>query len=242
MQFNVKKCKVMHVGSNNPRQAYTMDGQALVETEEEVDVGVTASKNLKPAAQCLKAARTAAAVLGQIARAFHYRDRHVFMRLYCQYVRPHLEFAAPAWSPWQEGDKECLERVQRKAVGMVSGLAAREYEDRLLELGMVTLEERRHQMDMAQVHKMLMGIDKVNTGALFKMANSHGRHTRNADAPLSLRQGASRLEVRKHFFTQRVVADWNRIPGEIKTLKSAQAFKKSYRELRSQRVHAAGAQ
>ena len=44
------------------------------------------------------------------------------------------------------------------------------------------------------------------------------------------------------YFKQRVVSDWNRIPGEIKTLKSAQAFKKSYRELRSQRVHAAGDQ
>jgi hypothetical protein len=219
-----------------------MDGQALLVTEEEVDVGITTSRNLKPAAQCQKAARTAAAVLGQITRAFHYRDRHVFMRLYCQYVRPHLEFAAPAWSPWQEGDKECLERVQRRAVAMVSGLAARDYEERLQELGLLTLEERRHQMDMAQVHKMLAGIDKVCTEDLFTMANSHGRHTRNADAPLSLRQGASRLEVRKNFFTQRVVSDWNRIPGEIKTLKSAQAFKRCYRELRSKRVHAAGAQ
>ena len=240
MMFNVKKCKVLHAGSNNPRQVYTMEGQALLVTEEEVDVGITTSRNLKPAAQCQKAARTAMAVLGQIARAFHYRDRHVFVRLYCQYVRPHLEFAGPAWSPWQEGDKECLKRVQRKAVAMVSGLAARDYDDRLRELGLLTLEERRHQMDMAQVYKMLTGKDKVNRERLFTMANTHGRHTRTADAPLSLRQGASRLEVRKNFFTQRVVADWNKIPGETKTLKSVQAFKSSYRNLRSQRVHAAG--
>ena len=35
---------------------------------------------------------------------------------------------------------------------MVSGLAEQDYEGRLLELDMVTLEERRHQTDMAQVH------------------------------------------------------------------------------------------
>ena len=97
-------------------------------------------------------------------------------------------------------------------------------------------------MDMAQVYKMLTGKDNVDTEALFTMANTHGRHTRNADAPLNLRQGVSRLEVRKHFFTQRVIADWNRIPGDIKTLKSAQAFKRCYREWRSTRVHAAGGQ
>jgi hypothetical protein len=56
-----------------------------------------------------KAARTAQTVLFQISRAFHYRDRHVFIRLYVQYVRPHLEFAVPAWSPWLEADKEVLE-------------------------------------------------------------------------------------------------------------------------------------
>jgi hypothetical protein len=31
MAFNVKKCKVMHLGFNNPGQVYTMRGQALEE-------------------------------------------------------------------------------------------------------------------------------------------------------------------------------------------------------------------
>ncbi len=56
-------------------------------------------------------------VLGQLARGVHCRDRHVIVRLYQQYVRPHLEFVSPAWSPWQEGDKECLEKVLKRAMG-----------------------------------------------------------------------------------------------------------------------------
>jgi hypothetical protein len=35
MEFNVKKCKVMHVGHNNKKHVYTMGGQQLEETEEE---------------------------------------------------------------------------------------------------------------------------------------------------------------------------------------------------------------
>ncbi len=52
--------------------------------------------------------------------------------------------------PWQDGDKDCLERVQKRTVGMISGLAGRTYEEKetLKELGIVKLEERRHQMDM----------------------------------------------------------------------------------------------
>ena len=70
-----------------------MNGQELQETEEEVDIGVMVTKDLKPAGQCQRAAKTAQTVLGQQARAFTYREWHIFMKLYVQYVRPHLEFS-----------------------------------------------------------------------------------------------------------------------------------------------------
>jgi hypothetical protein len=127
MQFNIKKCKVMHLGFNNEEHTYFMDGHQLEVTEEERDIGVSVMKNLKQAAQCKKAARTAQVVLSQISRAFHYRDRNVFLKLYVQYVRPHLEFASPVWSPWLESDKELLEKIQKRAVNMVSGLKANSY-------------------------------------------------------------------------------------------------------------------
>ena len=81
-----------------------MNGIRLEVSDKERDIGVTTSDNLKPAQQCKKAAQTASAVLAQITRAFHYRDRHVFLSLYQQYVRPHLELAVAAWSPWTQAD------------------------------------------------------------------------------------------------------------------------------------------
>ena len=56
MAFNVAKCHVMHVGKNNPRHKYHMQGEALKTTEEERDIGVTVTVNLKPSRQCQKAA------------------------------------------------------------------------------------------------------------------------------------------------------------------------------------------
>jgi ribonucleases P/MRP protein subunit RPP40 len=90
MAFNMKKCHVMHVGRNNPRATYTMNGTQLQVTRSERDVGVIISDDLKQAEQCKKAAQTAGTVLGQIHRAFHYRDRHTYVGLYKQYMRPHL--------------------------------------------------------------------------------------------------------------------------------------------------------
>ena len=139
MEFNIKKCKVLHLGHSNVNHVYTMAGEELGCTTEKKDVGVAVTADLKPSAQCARAARTAAAVLGQITRTFHYRDRNIFVRLYKQYVLPHLDFSSAAWSPWTIGDIETLEKVQKRAVAMISGLAGRTYEDRLRKLGMVTL-------------------------------------------------------------------------------------------------------
>ena len=40
MLFNVKKCKVMHVGHNNLRHVYRMGDGFLEEVSEEKDLGV----------------------------------------------------------------------------------------------------------------------------------------------------------------------------------------------------------
>ena len=228
MNFNTSKCKVMHVGTTNLKIQYNMSGHMLGTTETERDIGVLVSANMKPARQCQKAAQTAGSVLGQISRAFHYRDRKTFVKLYKQYVRPHLEFAVTAWSPWTVADKECLERVQMRAIKMVSGLISNDYHERLAELGMETLEERRHRMDMAQVYKIVTGKDKVNSDTWFTMGREGQRMTRGNAHPLSLKQQRARLEVRRNFFSQRVVESWNKIPTVIKDTKNVSSFKRLY--------------
>ena len=233
MAFNVKKCKVMHFGSRNPKHQYTMGGQVLEVTEEERDIGVMVTNNLKPSAQCSKAARTAKAVLGQISRAFHYRDRHIFMRLYTQYVRPHLEFSTQAWAPWMEGDKQVLEKVQRKAVGMVSGLSGREYEDRLAELGLQTLEERRHQADMCLMHKIMHSEGGLNHEVWFTKASDSDRVTRVAADGLNVKVKNGRLDVRRNFFSVRVTSQWNAVPSHIKKMMPAHLFKRAYKRHRA---------
>ena len=232
MAFNAKKCKVMHIGSKNPRYKYEMEGEELAVTEEERDIGVTISSSLKPNAHCSKAARTAQAVLGQITRAFHYRDRHVFVRLYVQYVRPHLEFSTPAWAPWTEGDKNILEKVQRKAIGMVSGLAGRDYEARLKELGLQTLEERRHQADMCTVHKLMHGVGGVDYGTWFDRASDSERVTRVAADILNVKVKNGRLDLRKNFFSVRASTCWNAVPQELKRILPAHLFRRAYRRHR----------
>jgi hypothetical protein len=226
MRFNVKKCKVMHFGRNNPQYEYEMNGEKLETVEEERDIGVAITQNLKPSVQCAKAAGTARGVLGQISRSFHYRDRYTFVKLYVTYVRPHLEFCTPAWSPWTKTDIDCIENVQKKMVGMISGLTAKNYEDKLAEIGLESLEARRRNADILTVHKIIHGYGDLNADVWFDKTTG-GAVTRARSDPLNLKCRAGNLELRKNFFSNRVIADWNAVPAEIKNIAITGKFKQA---------------
>jgi hypothetical protein len=232
MKFNVAKCKVMHFGRRNPRYEYEMDNVRLEEVEVERDIGVTVSNDLKPSRQCAKAAATARAVLGQITRAFHFRDKVTFVKLFKTYVRPHLEFCTPAWAPWTQGDTDCIEKVQIKMVSMISGLQSDTYADRLAEIGLDSLKERRHIADMVLMNKMAHGVGDFGFSEIFDpVQNFHA--TRAGADPLNVKARPANLEIRRGFFGYRSAAEWNKIPVNIKDIKVAGSFKEAYRRTRA---------
>ena len=160
------------------------------------------------------------------------------MKLYKLYVRPHLEFAAAAWNPWTSADKETLEKVQKRAISMVSGLGNMNYEERLKELGMTTLEKRREELDLIEMYKIMSGKSDVDYNVWFtKVADAEGgRTTRLAADPLNVRVQAARLELRRNFFSTRVCEKWNSLPSDAKNAKSVSHFKSAYRRIVNHRT------
>ena len=139
-----------------------------------------------------KAARTTNAVLGQIARAFHYRDRWTFIRLNQLYVRPHLELSVAAWSPWTQNDIECLERVQRRAISIVFGMGEKNYEERLAELHLTTLQARREEISLIETFKIMRGFSHVKMDTWFAKFDAG-----NGDRPSNRQTAASETRTEK---------------------------------------------
>jgi ribonuclease P/MRP protein subunit RPP40 len=111
---------------------------------------------------------------------------------------------------------------------MVSGLTTDRYKERLKEIGLTTLEERRYRLHMVPTYKILTGKENVKSDTWFQLASGAARATRPAADPWNNRPQPARLDIRRNFFTNCLVEGWNKIPAELKMAKTAKGFKKGY--------------
>ena len=161
MEFNVDKCKIMHLGPTNPKHTNTIGGTNLAVTSEEKDLGVLIDDKLNFRSHIKGKASEANRVLGLIIIGFSCLDKDMFLNLYPVLVRPHLEYCVQVWSPHWQRDIKLVEGVQRHATKLVPELRDLSYEERLKKLGLTTLEERRTRGDLIEMYKIITGRKKL---------------------------------------------------------------------------------
>ena len=84
-------------------------------------------------------------------------------------------------------------------------------EDRLKELGLLSLEKRRLRGDLSAAFQDLKGAYKQEGRQLFTRVNN----SRTRGNGLKLKEGRLRLDVRGKFFAMRVVRCWNSCPERL---------------------------
>ena len=226
MEFNVDKCKIMHIGNQNLKHTYTMDGTNLTTTREERDLGVVIDDQLGFDKHIRGIVKKANRMLGLIRIGFSCLDKEIFMNLYPVLVRPLLEYCVQVWSPYKRKYVNLLEGVQRRATKLVPALRNLQYEERLKRLGLTTLEDRRERGDMIETYKLITGKEDINPGKFFTMATVRGdpELTHN----MKLYKNSFRLDVRKYTFSQRVIDKWNSLDKDVVESLKTSGFKRKY--------------
>jgi len=74
MEFNVDKCKVIHVENTDSSSSFYMEGSELTEVSYEKDLGVWVSSDMKCSKQCVYAFNKATRVLGMIKSTIRFKD------------------------------------------------------------------------------------------------------------------------------------------------------------------------
>ena len=111
------------------------------------------------------------------------------------------------------------------------------YEEKLQDVGLTTLTERRERGDAIEVFKTLNGFNQVDKSRWFEIESEEQRPTRRnlvideegeRRRKNVLKVENARLEIRKNFFNIRAANVWNNIPDIVREKNTVNGFKAAY--------------
>ena len=220
--------------SNNPRSIFNVQTCPPIGCTDKMRLHSSLLFNfilIEPFNKIVHPSLKATSVLGMLKRTFVHWSEDLFLRLNPSNERTHLEYCSTAWNPCRKKDIIRLEQVQRRATKLVPDLRHLNYESRLANLELTSLEARRDRGDLIQFYKIAKGRNKVNWHCDIQLSQSLS----NEGPSKGVRGESHRItpqltkcEKRKQFISKRVTKLWNKLPAEIVGSKTTNEFKNKF--------------
>ena len=225
MKIHPDKTKVLHLGNENPKREYGINGKKIAKTDLEKDIGFLMNETLTSSNHVSKNRSRALGEIATIRRSFDYLDENTFKLLYNQKIRPHLEWGSIATPPDSRAEATTLERVQSKATHLLKNLGHLSAEERRKRLNLFALDHRRVRGDLLEVYKITKGLTRINHNQFWEITASRNGPILKKEQVGPNRHGRG-LKQRTAFFSYRVIKPWNWLPKELKESGSLDIFKR----------------
>ena len=219
--ISYSKCNILELGVHPSLAPYSLSNHHIPSTTSVKDLGILVDNKLKMNTHIIDLVSRARQRSSLIYRCFLSRNTANLIRAFKIYVRPIVEYISPVWSPSQVYLINLIESVQRSFTKRHPGFKDLTYFERLSKLKLKSLEHRRLISDLNMCFKIVRGFSSITLHAFFvPSSNPSSRgHQFRLQIPLA------KLNIRKSYFSNRVVSVWNSLPSSIVSAASTAAFK-----------------
>ena len=231
LKFHPDKCHLLTLGKIENIMychRYQVGGTEIDHTFEEKDLGVVIDSELTFADHIVQKVKKANSIVGIIRRSFASLPKHTFVKLFTAFVRPHLEYGQPIWSPHLRKYIKLIEDVQIRATKLVDGFGKMEYYERLKKLKLPTLAYRRLRGDMIETYKHFHKYDSSILPPSFCPRNRPSRAHKFQIIPVGPLDGER--GVHKNSFYCRVIDKWNSLLSDVVGRSINKCIQKSIRQ------------
>ena len=161
LPLSVEKTKVLHIGSRNPKNVYTVNGTMIGGCETVRDLGFTITSSLTFADHCKRIVAAAKRRTFNMFKCLKLKNNLTWIKVYKTYIRPLVESGCTVFNS-ERMYVRAIESVQndftRKLFMRQGGysyckIPSAEFRNR--KLGLHSLEKRRKVFDLIMVHKIV---------------------------------------------------------------------------------------
>ena len=192
-------------------------------TKAERDLGVIIDPLLTFEDHIQNVVKKANKICGLLMRTIHNKDKDIMVPLFKSLVRPILEYGNAVWCPYMRKHIDLIEGVQKRFTKRIIGMSSLDYEQRLVELQLFSLEYRRLRGDLIEVFKITHELyDTTTTKSLFKFS----RDDRVRGHQYKMTKSRMTTKWAQSFFVHRVVNVWNELDSTVVNIESVDGFKK----------------
>ena len=228
LQFNATKCKTMLISRKRlnmitPPQII-LNGVVLDRVQSYKYLGITLTSNLSWSPHISVCCNKTRKLIGLLYRRFYqHASSSTLLKLYCSFIRPHLEYGSIVWNPSLKGEIDQLEKVQKFALRVCLKSWDANYEDLLSTSNLPSLQKRRMLASLCHLFKISRGLTDFHDAPLQQQVHSYNTRS-SCKQMFSLPK--CRTNSYQHSYFPNIISVWNSLPSEVTECNSVHTFKK----------------